>query len=331
LVCNNKDDALRKHQFIDTNSFINNDGTYRISSNNIPSKVFQNTALNDIADIVVGIKAYQTGKGIPKQTAKIVSSKPFTFFSANDSSCKLCIIGSNFHRYRFLETPTMYLKYGEWLAEPRPNAPFFEEIIILRQTADSIIAHLDTSKSINLNNVYNIGKKDCNYSLKYIIGILNSRLMNRIYQNIAQEKGKLFAEVKKVYLSKLPIKNASKVEQSGIEQLVDAIIDKNNKLTLNVLKFAKFAAGEFSIPEKCMHNWIEMDFKQFTSYVEKQMKPQKLTLTRKAEWMQYFDAERMKALALKTDIDRIDFEIDQLVYALYGLTADEIAIIEADV
>jgi len=330
LICNNKDDALHKHQFIDTNEFINSDGTYRVSSNNIPSKVFQNAALNDIADIVVGIKAYQTGKGIPKQTANIVSSKPFTLFSANDSSYKLCIIGSNFHRYKFLETPTMYLKYGEWLAEPRPNAPFFEEKIILRQTADSIIAHFDNSKSINLNNVYNIGKKDSNYSLKYILGILNSRLMDRIYQNIAQEKGKLFAEVKKVYLGKLPIKNASKAEQAALEQLVDAIIDKNNELALNVLNFAKLAAIEFSIPEKSVRNWVEMDFKQFASCVEKQMKPQKLSLTKKSEWMQHFGAEKAKILAVKTDIDRIDFEIDQLVYALYGLTADEIAIIEAD-
>jgi type I restriction-modification system DNA methylase subunit len=330
LLCNSKEDASQRHQLIDIGSFVNNDGTYRISSSGIPDKVFKNITLNDIAGVVVGIKAYQTGKGIPKQTKEIVASKPFTAFSAQGAPYKLCIVGSNFHRYRFLETPAMYLKYGEWLAEPRPDAPFFdEEKIILRQTADSIIAHLDCSRSINLNNVYNIGKKDCNYSLKYILGILNSRLMRKIYQSIAQEKGKLFAEVKKVYLSKLPIKNTSKAGREALERLVDAIMNKNNELAQIVLRFVNLAANEFSIPAKGVSNWLEVDFKHFTNAVEKQIKPRKLTLAQKSEWIQHFEAEKIKALALKAEVDRLDAEIDQMVYALYDLTPDEIASIEA--
>jgi len=66
LICNNKDDTLQKHQLIDVNLFVSSDGTYKLSINNIPNKVFENITLNDIANIVVGIKAYQTGKGVPK-------------------------------------------------------------------------------------------------------------------------------------------------------------------------------------------------------------------------------------------------------------------------
>lgn len=44
--------------------------------------------------------------------------------------------------------------------------------------------------------------------------------------------------------------------------------------------------------------------------------------------MQHFEAEKAKALALKAEIDRLDAEIDQMVYTLYGLTPDEIAIVE---
>lgn len=226
----------------------------------------------------------------------------------------------------------MYLKYGEWLAEPRPNAPFFEEEkIVVRQTADSIIAHLDCSKSLNLNNVYNIGKKDCDYSLKYILGILNSRLIGKVYQNIAQEKGKLFAEVKKVYLGQLPIKNASKAEQSALELLVNAIISKNSELTTNISNFANFVASEFSIPAKNVDNLIEMDFKYFVSCIEKQIKLRKLTLAKKSEWMQYFEDEKEKNLTIHADIDRINAEIDKMVYTLYGLTDEEIITIEADI
>jgi len=44
--------------------------------------------------------------------------------------------------------------------------------------------------------------------------------------------------------------------------------------------------------------------------------------------MQYYNEQKQKAQELKSDIDRIDNEIDQMVYELYGLTDDEIAIVE---
>jgi hypothetical protein len=91
----------------------------------------------------------------------------------------------------------------------------------LRQTADSIIAHLDLTLSINLNNVYNIGQIDSNYNIKYILGILNSRVIKYLYQNISQEKGRVFAEVKKVYLEKIPIYQATDAEQAEITDLVE--------------------------------------------------------------------------------------------------------------
>jgi hypothetical protein len=42
----------------------------------------------------------------------------------------------------------------------------------------------------------------------------------------------------------------------------------------------------------------------------------------------YFSEQ--KALALQPDITRIDAEIDQLVYELYGLTEEEIRIVEGE-
>jgi hypothetical protein len=36
----------------------------------------------------------------------------------------------------------------------------------------------------------------------------------------------------------------------------------------------------------------------------------------------------MNALALQTQIDRTDKEIDRMVYALYGLSEEEVAVVE---
>jgi hypothetical protein len=44
--------------------------------------------------------------------------------------------------------------------------------------------------------------------------------------------------------------------------------------------------------------------------------------------MQYFNKKKTEANALQSEINRIDKEIDQMVYQLYGHTPEEIAIVE---
>ena len=45
--------------------------------------------------------------------------------------------------------------------------------------------------------------------------------------------------------------------------------------------------------------------------------------------MEYFNKKKAEANALQSEIDRIDKDIDQMVYELYGLSAEEIAIVES--
>ena len=53
-----------------------------------------------------------------------------------------------------------------------------------------------------------------------------------------------------------------------------------------------------------------------------------LPLVKKAEWMEYFNKQKVNAAKLRTDINATDREIDQMVYALYGLALREIDIVE---
>ena len=331
LVSKNKEEAVSEHTTITKEKLIASDGTYRLANGEIPERLYKNPKLGDIANVVVGVKPYQTGKGKPKQTKDIVKQKPFTAYEKIDDSYKECVVGSNFHRYRFIEKPMMRLKYGNWLAEPRPDAPFFDnEKIIIRQTADSIIANLDTSKAVNLNNVYNIGQKDAGYSLKYLLGILNSSLVNKIYQDISQEKGKLFAEVKKVYLNKIPIKKLSSDKQKPLVNLVDNILQNNKKLFETSNNLLSLLQNEFPVEKisKKLLNWFDLDFSDFIAELEKSIKPAKLSLSQKSEWMEHFEKEKSKAVELKNKIRQTDCKIDQMVYELYELTPEEVELIE---
>lgn len=51
-------------------------------------------------------------------------------------------------------------------------------------------------------------------------------------------------------------------------------------------------------------------------------------MSEQSEWLTFFEEEKQKALAIKNEIDKTDKEIVNLVYAIYGLTDEEIKIVE---
>ena len=93
----------------------------------------------------------------------------------------------------------------------------------------------------------------------------------------------------------------------------------------NVLSLisAKFQIDSIS---KKLRNWNDLEFIDFL----KELKKQKfqLSLSEEAEWMQYFTEQKDKAQNLKREIDKTDREIDEMVYKLYGLTEEEIKIVQ---
>ena len=54
----------------------------------------------------------------------------------------------------------------------------------------------------------------------------------------------------------------------------------------------------------------------------------KLSLSQEADWEDHFLAESKKALDLKANFDDTDKAIDTMVYELYGLNEEEIALLE---
>ena len=331
LVCQTPNDISNQFQSYNWAEIVSQDGSYCISNTGLDfEKIYaKTTSLSAVSNVIVGVKAYQQGKGEPKQTKQVVEGKIFTATSKIDSTYIKCVIGRDFHRYIFLTEPTMYLSYGKWLAEPRETAPFFDdEKIIIRQTADSIIATLDVNKYINLNNVYNVGNIDTKFNIRYILALLNSKLTNYLYQGIAQEKGRLFAEVKKVYLGKLPIKECDFSKQEEFVNKVDAILKYNSLLTKARSQFKHRLQTYFEGIKIC-GALEKFDDREFTDIL-KELKKQKFALTLKEqdEWEEYFDSYKQQCNDLSSQIAKTDREIDYMVYNLYGLTDAEIEIVE---
>ena len=108
---------------------------------------------------------------------------------------------------------------------PRYEELFIGEKIIMRQTSDSIQATYDTDNYYPLNSILTLRlNKDCGYSYKFVLGILNCKLTNWVYQNISQERGRAFAEVKPINVRKLYVPQISKKDQTVFEAIVDKIL-----------------------------------------------------------------------------------------------------------
>ncbi len=194
--------------------------------------------LGSISSVVCGLTPYRKGKGSPKQTEKIVKEKAFDATYKKNKSYRQYLMGKDFHRYKWQIQSTRFISYGDWLAEPRYAASFDEkEKIIVRQTADKIIAHLDTKQFLNLKNVHNIKIINDTYSYKLLLGILNSKLLSWWYKILVPEQNRVFAEVKVVNLKKLPILNyakimtpAQKAQHDRMVQLVDQMLAAQKQL-----------------------------------------------------------------------------------------------------
>ncbi len=230
--------------------------------------------LENYFNINVGIKPYQVGKGKPKQTRKDVVNRVFDSDKKENELYRKYLRGSDIHRYSTIPLKERYLKFGDWLAEPRSTANFNAiEKIFMRQTGDSLIGTLDTKQYLCLNNMHIlVPKESLPHDVKYFLGIINSNLLNWYYQTLNPEKGEALAEVKKTNVAQLPIRIADAKLYSEIVKLVDQLLHLNEE------------KAEAKLPTK----------------------------------ISQFEGK----------IDFCETRINEIVYQLYGLTEDEIKIVE---
>jgi hypothetical protein len=161
-----------------------------------------------------------------------------------------------------LASPSEYVNYGPWLAAPRSADLFTSPKIIMRRTDDRLFSTIEYDSAICVNSCHVIKLlEECanEYDYEYILGILNSKLAQFIFEkNNPQMVGKTFSEIKVVYVERLPIISVSHQQQAPIIDHVQKILSD----------------------------------------------------------------------PASPDVPRLEAEIDRLIYELYGLTEEEIALVE---
>jgi hypothetical protein len=79
---------------------------------------------------------------------------------------------------------------------------------------------------------------------------------------------------------------------------------------------------------KKLHDWHELEFAAFRAEVKRAFRHD-IPVRERGEWEAYLANNAAQVRALKERIAAAEREIDQIVYALFHLSADEIALLEA--
>ena len=247
------------------------------------------------------------------------------------ANCEKVLTGTDFNRYKLFDS-NQYIIYDiEKLHRPRKREIFeSKEKILLRQTGAFPICMLDTNQYFTLDTVHNGILKQENFNIKYILSLLNSKFIKFIYENLINESGKIFAQVKIIYIDELPIKNIPLEKQQPFIEKADKMLSLNKELQDLSQKFQRMLLRKFDLEKLStkLQEWYLLDFSDFIKEL-KRLKV-KLSLSQESEWEEYFLEEKSKAIAVDSEIKNTDKEIDSMVYRLYDLTDEEIKIIEEE-
>ena len=135
-----------------------------------------------------------------------------------------------------------------------------------------------------------------------------------------------YLRFRKQFIEKVPLKMID--EKHFFIEKVDSMLELNKTFQSKQNKFLKRITSTLEIEKlsKKLEAFYEHDFKTFL----KELKKKKVTLrlVEQDEWEEYFEAYQKELLELKSQIDSTDREIDMMVYELYGLSDDEVALVE---
>ena len=287
------------------------------------SKVAEN-----FLDVCQGIVPYST----EHLTKEDVKNRVYHSEQPLDENYGVWIQGRSINRYSLNITNNEYLNYGTWLHRARKYKYFFDDRILIQEITGGNPPRIS---AVNYSGklFHDPGIISClnisTFSTKYLLALVNSKLLSWFNIMTSPKGNRLtFPKILIGDIRNLPIIETNNERQNLIINQVDVLLKLNIDINSNSQKFLRTVYRKFEIDQlpKKLQDWYLLTYLEFIKELGK--KKVKLSLTQEAEWEDYFLQESKKALALKTTIDATDKEIDQMVYTLYGLTEEEIEIVE---
>ena len=277
-------------------------------------------------EIIFGIKPYQVGHGVPAQTKKDIENRIYHNTVKIDNQWFPLVTGTDVTRYHLQFNNDSFIKYGKWLMYSSNEQKINEPKILLRRTSSDLKATFDEHCHYPQNSVFIITSSK--FHLKYLLAILNSRLIDSIYKMKCPQEGKVFAEVKPSIIKSLPIPVVNSVQQLPFINLVDIMLSKNKELFEHKFMFIRLLQSKWpglNLTGK-LSEWPSLTFDGFIKELEKQKII--ISLQDQSEWLQFLNDKKRIAESIQFEITQTDSAIDTMVYKLCQVNKEEEGILE---
>ena len=168
-----------------------------------------------------------------------------------------------------------------------------------------------------------------NINLRFLGALLSSKTMHFVFNFFGSRLQGQHYELRKIFIEQLPIYSATPEEQQPLIKKADLMLNLNRQLQEEVKDFQDWLQHTFGIEKlsKKLEKYYELSLDEFLEEARKKkvdVKARKNYQTLKDE----FKESLSKIQPLLQDIEKTDAEIDWMVYELYGLTEEEIEIVE---
>ncbi|MBM1222956.1 N-6 DNA methylase [Ponticoccus sp. SC6-69] len=207
--------------------------------------------------------------------------------------------------------------------------PHFEgPKIMWSDVASEARCHLDTSGAYGENTCYFL---PCDKP--GVVGFLNSKLAWFIVKALTPKAQGGYARFQTQFVEQLPLLNAV-VENADLEkeaQLCHELAEQRQKLQQALVRRIPDLCPpdrEPKLTTRLQEWWTMPDFATFRAEVKKVFKAD-ITLTDRSDWEDWINRDRAEIARLTAEIAQAEAQIDSIVYDLFDLTEDEIALLEA--
>ncbi|HOJ17674.1 MAG TPA: TaqI-like C-terminal specificity domain-containing protein [Ignavibacteriaceae bacterium] len=296
----------------------------------IINKLNTNNRLSEYFLVSQGLIPYDKYRGHSEETIK---NRIWHANYKKDDTYKKELKGGDVNRYSVRWNNELWISYGNWLAAPREKKYFINKRILVREiTGDLLFCAYTDDEYYNTPSIINIINENDVIALKYALVILNSKLIG-FYHNLTSPKAKkgLFPKILINDIRNIPIKYTD--NQQPFIELADLMLSLHKELNTLKDNFLKFIISQFDLQttSKKLDNWNLLDAKQFITELRKNLKTEKkpdLSKSDEFRWFTLFSEQKARTDAIQTQINQTDTGINKMVYELYGLSEEEIKIVE---
>ena len=233
------------------------------------------------------------------------------------------------HLEPFIEKARKRWDKGDFWWELRTCAyyeKFEKSKIVYLDIAHNSPFSMDQSSNYLANTAYFIPSGDW-----FLLGLLNSKILWFYWEGISTTIRGGFIRLIQQNLERTPIPDATDAQKAAIADLAQRCQSTAEA------RYQLQEAVRRRLPDLCpagrkpklsikLTAWWTLDFAAFRAEIKKCFKAD-IPLTERNEWDHFLAAERAKVVELSRTLTQLEADLNQQVYALFDLTAEEIGMI----